>query len=87
MATIRFEIKGFGDGGCPALRADRDQTDKKVTPDQSKRLKIGTRVCFNGDQTDRGKVTAIQARYVTIGEASSVSHNDMAKVERVLTRK
>jgi hypothetical protein len=85
MATIRFEIKGFGDGGCPALRADRDQTDKKVTPDQSKRLKIGTRVCFNGDQTDRGKVTAIQARYVTIkwddGHQSFSGHSAMDRVE------
>jgi hypothetical protein len=57
-----------------------------MTPDQSKKLKIGTQVCFNGDQADRGKVTAIETRYVTIrwedGHLSFSGHNDeMKRVE------
>jgi hypothetical protein len=55
-----------------------------MTPAQSKQLKIGTRVCFNGDETDRGKVTAIQARYVTIkwddGHESFTGHTHMERV-------
>jgi hypothetical protein len=50
----------------PCLRADWHQTDKKMTPEKSQALKVGSRVCFNGDQGDRGKVTAVEARYVTI---------------------
>jgi hypothetical protein len=58
-----------------------------MTPEQSKQLKVGTRVCFDGDQTDRGKVTAIHMRYVTIkwedGHESFTGHNDMKRVELV----
>ena len=33
-----------------------------MTPEQSKDLKIGSRVCFNGVRSDGGTVTASQAR-------------------------
>jgi hypothetical protein len=58
-----------------------------MTPEQSKKLPVGTRVCFNGDQTDRGKVTSIEARYVIIkwrdGHESFTGHNAMDRVELV----
>ena len=57
----------------------------------SKLLKVGDRVCFNGEQSDRGVITATQARYVTIkwddGHQSFSSHNEMKRVERVLAHK
>jgi hypothetical protein len=56
-----------------------------MTPEQSKNLKVGTRVCFNGDPSDRGRVTAVGSRYVTIkwddGHQSFTAHNDMHRVE------
>ena len=62
-----------------------------MTSDESKRLKVGDRVCFDGEQADRGTVTATEARYVTIkwddGHKSLTGHNEMRRVERVLTRK
>jgi hypothetical protein len=62
-----------------------------MTGDESRNLKVGTRVCFDGEQADRGTVTATHARYVTInwddGHKSFTGHNDMKRVERVLTRK
>jgi hypothetical protein len=60
-----------------------------MTSDQSKKLKVGTCVCFNGNQADRGTVAAIQARYVTIkwdGHKSFSGHNEMKRVE-ILTAK
>jgi hypothetical protein len=58
-----------------------------MTPEQSKKLKVGARVSFNGDPKDRGKVTANHATYVTIkwddGHKSLSSHNDMKRVELV----
>jgi hypothetical protein len=58
-----------------------------MSPDQSRRLKVGNRVCFNGDQTDRGKVTAVQTKYVTIkwddGHESFTGHGAMDRVELV----
>ncbi len=60
-----------------------------MTGEQSRQLKVGTRVCFDGDQSDRGTVTANQARYLTIkwddGHQSLSGHNDMKRVERVLS--
>jgi hypothetical protein len=62
-----------------------------MTPDQSKQLKVGNRVCFNGDQTDRGTVTAIHMRYVTIkwddGHQSYSGHNEMKRVELLAAKK
>jgi hypothetical protein len=58
-----------------------------MTPEQSKQLKVGTRVCFDGDPADDGKVTSIEARYVTIewrdGHRSLTGHNAMKRVELV----
>jgi hypothetical protein len=55
--------------------------------EQSKQLKVGTLVCFDGDPADSGKVTSIEARYVTIkwndGHQSLTSHNEMKRVELV----
>ena len=62
-----------------------------MTPTQSKQLKVGARVCFNGNKSDRGTVTATHARYVTIkwddGHESFTAHHEMKRVERVVTRK
>jgi hypothetical protein len=56
-----------------------------VTPDQSRKLKPGARVCFDGDPADRGTVKATNARYVTIkwrdGHQSFTGHGDMKRVE------
>jgi hypothetical protein len=51
------QLHGMSQLASPFLCADRDQkqTGKELTPDQSKLLKVGTQVCFNGDQADRGK--------------------------------
>jgi hypothetical protein len=58
-----------------------------MTGDQSRTLKVGDRVCWGEKTTDLGKVVATSWSEVTIkwddGETNSVSHNDMAKVERV----
>ena len=63
----------------------RKQTSEEMTPEQSKKLKIGAQVYFDGDQADRGKVTAIEARYITIkwddGHQSFSGHNEMKRVE------
>jgi hypothetical protein len=56
-----------------------------MTPEQSKNLKSGTRVCFRGDQADLGTVTATEARYLTIrwddGHQSLTGHLEMKRVE------
>jgi hypothetical protein len=61
-----------------------------MTGDQSRALKVGDRVCWGVTITDLGTVVATSWSEVTItwddGEAGSVSHNDMAKVERVPTK-
>jgi hypothetical protein len=63
-----------------------------MTYDESRRLRVGDRVCFDGDKADRGTVTATHLRYVTInwddGHQSFSGHNnDMRRVERVIARK
>jgi hypothetical protein len=62
-----------------------------MTPEQSKDLKIGTRVCFNGVRSDGGTVTASQARYLTIrwddGHESFTGHNEMKRIDLALKRK
>jgi hypothetical protein len=59
--------------------------ETEMTPEQSKELKVGTRVCFNDERADRGTVTAIQLRYVTIkwedGHRSYTGHKEMKRVE------
>jgi hypothetical protein len=58
-----------------------------MTGDQSRLLKPLDRVCWGTTTTDLGTVTGTTWSEVTISwddrEASSVSHNDMARVERV----
>jgi hypothetical protein len=58
-----------------------------MTPEQSRQLKIGNRVCFNGDPEDSGKVMAVRSRYVTIrwddGHESFTGHAHMERVELV----
>jgi hypothetical protein len=61
-----------------------------MTGEQSRLLKIDDRVCWGAATTDLGTVIATSWSEVTIswddGETSSVPHNDMAKVERVLKK-
>jgi hypothetical protein len=58
-----------------------------MTAEQSRALKVGDRVCWNGDRADSGTVTAIEHRFVIIewwdGHNSYTGHGDMARVELV----
>jgi hypothetical protein len=58
-----------------------------MTGEKSRLLKVGDRVCWGSSTTDLGAVIETSWSEVTIswddGEASSVSHNDMAKIELV----
>jgi hypothetical protein len=62
-----------------------------MTGDQSRKLKVGARVCFNGNLADRGTVTAIQARYVTIkwedDHQSFSGHNEMKRAELLVAKR
>jgi hypothetical protein len=62
-----------------------------MTPDQSKKLKVGTRVCFNGDQADGGTVVATDLRYLTIkwddGHRSYTGHKEMKRVELLAAKR
>jgi hypothetical protein len=62
-----------------------------MTPEQSKKLQVGARVCFYGDLADRGKVTAIHTNYVKIkwddGHRSISSHNDMTRVDLLAAKR
>jgi hypothetical protein len=61
-----------------------------MTGDQSRQLKVGDRVGWKMSDTNHGTVVGTSWSEVTIdwddGEANSVSHNDMAQVERVPTK-
>jgi hypothetical protein len=61
-----------------------------MTCDQSRTLKPLDRVRWGATTTDLGTVIGTSWSEVTIswdeGESNSVSHNDMARVERVLTK-
>ncbi len=58
-----------------------------MTGEQSRELRVGDRVCWDNSTADRGTVSDVDWRGVTIkwddGHTNSVSHNDMARVERV----
>jgi hypothetical protein len=58
-----------------------------MTGDQSRALKVGDRVCFNGEQADSGTVTAIEHRFVIIkwrdGHKSYTAHGDMKRIDLV----
>ncbi len=62
-----------------------------MTTEQSQQLKIGARVCFNADPADRGTVTQVQARYVTIkwedGHQSFSAHKEMKRVALLAGRR
>jgi hypothetical protein len=62
-------------------------TSETMTGDQSRALKVGDRVCWGTKTTDLGTVIGTSWSEVTIdwdnGESNSVSHNDMAQVQRV----
>jgi hypothetical protein len=58
--------------------------------EQSRLLKVGDKVCWAATTTDLGTVVGTSWSKVTIkwddGHTSSIQHNDMAQVERVLTK-
>jgi hypothetical protein len=57
-----------------------------MTGDKSRALKVGDRVSWGDATTDLGTVTGTSWSEVSIawddGESGSVSHNDMARIER-----
>ena len=59
-----------------------------MTGEQSRQLKVGERVCWNMNTTDLGTIIGTDWAEVTIrwddGHTTSVRHNDMTRVERVL---
>jgi hypothetical protein len=73
------------------LREFSIKRGKSMPPQQSKRLKVGTRVCWNGDWADCGTVTANHARYVTIkwedGHQSFSGHKEMKRVELLVAER
>jgi hypothetical protein len=62
-----------------------------MTPEQSRKLKPGTRVCYNSEPADLGTVTATDLRYVTVkwddGHKSFTGHKNMQRVELVLKKR
>jgi hypothetical protein len=58
-----------------------------MTGDESRKLKIGDRICWLKDQTDQGTVTETNWAGVTVKwdnrSEQSIQHNDMTQVERV----
>jgi hypothetical protein len=62
-----------------------------MTNEQSRKLKPGTRVCYNGDLADLGTVKATKTRYVTVkwddGHRSFTGHKNMTRVDLVLKRR
>jgi hypothetical protein len=62
-----------------------------MTPDESRKLKPGTRVSFNGDPADCGTIKATNAKYVTIRwddlHQSFTGHREMKRVELVLKKR
>jgi hypothetical protein len=62
-----------------------------VTGDQSRLLKVGSRVCWGATTTDLGTIAGTAWSGVTInwdnGQSSSVQHNDMGLVTVVPAKK
>ena len=60
-----------------------------MTSEQSKQLKVGTRVCFNGVRSDSGRVTASQAGYLTWddGHERFTGQDEMKRIDLALERK
>jgi hypothetical protein len=61
-----------------------------MTGEQSRLLKRGERVCWAATTSDLGTVVGTSWSEITFalddGESNSVSHNDMARIERVLAK-
>jgi hypothetical protein len=61
-----------------------------MTGDESRKLKVGDRVCWGSTTNDLGTVAKTTWSEVTInwddGHTASIQHNDMAQVERVPNR-
>jgi hypothetical protein len=64
------------------------QIEIQMTGEQSRLLKVGDRVQWDNSLTDRGTISDVDWRGVTIkwdnNRTNSIYHNDMAQVERVL---
>jgi hypothetical protein len=58
-----------------------------MTGDQSRKLKVGDRVCWHGTATDKGTVSEVDWTGVTIkwdtGDSTTLLHNDMGQVDWV----
>jgi len=56
-----------------------------MTGDQSRKLKVGDRVCWNGDKNDQGTVSETNWAGLTIKwdnrSEQTILHNDMGLVE------
>jgi hypothetical protein len=61
-----------------------------MTGEQSRQLGVGDRVCWNGDQNDRGTVTEKNWAGVTVKwnnrSQQTILHNDMERFERAAAR-
>ena len=59
-----------------------------MTGDQSRLLKVGDRVCWQKDESDRGSVAAMNWAGITVKwdnrSKQDILHNDMAQVGLVL---
>lgn len=57
-----------------------------MTGSESRKLKVGDRVCWNSDKNDLGTIIEIDWAGVTIGwdnrSKQAVLHNDMGQIER-----
>lgn len=58
-----------------------------MTATESKNLKMGTRVCWKGNNADSGKITKTSWDSVTIAwdnhHVATVHHGDMREIKRV----
>ena len=58
-----------------------------MTGDESRKLSVGSRVCWAADQNDHGTVALIDWTGVTIkwdnGDTNHIQHNDMSEVTAV----
>jgi hypothetical protein len=61
-----------------------------MTAAESKKLKKGDRVCWRGEASDSGIISATSWDAVTIawdnGHAATVHHGDMREIERMPTK-
>ena len=67
-----------------SMRVSFEERKCRMTGDQSRQLKVGTRVWLSGDKADRGTVidkdwSAVQIKWES-GKTQSFHHNDMAMV-------